>query len=79
MVDYKKVNYDINEFILERGIQWRWFFLQICKKKYIKAIEVFFLLSFFLIFNLIKKYFRIKNEFTEISRILIKYFYEIIN
>jgi len=34
-----------------------------------------FFIQLFLIFNLIKKYFRIKNESIEISRILIKYFY----
>lgn len=48
------------------------------RKSTLKLLKFFFILLF-LIFNLIKKYFRIKNEFTEISRILIKYFYEIIN
>jgi hypothetical protein len=48
------------------------------RKSTLKLLKFFFI-KFFLIFNLIKKYFRIKNEFIEISRILIKYFYEIIN
>jgi hypothetical protein len=48
-------------------------------RKSILNLLKYFFIQLFLIFNLIKKYFRIKNEYIEISRILIKYFYEIIN